>query len=286
MLVKEEKILLEESKELKNDFLEKIEIEEISEDLNPDFYFKIALIGNTGVGKTSLINYSSNNFLSPLPQKILFPNASSLIFDHRSKSYKIFNRIFRLQIWDTTGEIPYHSVIKNFYKSALCVLVVFSLDDEKSFNQVEEWIEEINKNKNVNDCIKVLVGNKKDNVNEIKVNKESIDKVCEEKKIEKYYETSTITGEGVNEMFKDIMSRLYFKFAAPIIDEINNNKENEKNKINKNKNDDVNIESYIDNKEKNSNYDENNDEDFPFGKGNCNCSRNCQSCRSFSCCIQ
>ena len=58
-------------------------------------------------------------------------------------------------------ERMYRSSVQNFYRSALCIFVVFSLESLESFNQVNQWIEEIKEN-NSEDYILVLVGNKSD----------------------------------------------------------------------------------------------------------------------------
>ena len=68
--------------------------------------------------------------------------------------------------------------MKNFYRSALCIFIVFSLDDEGPFLNLNKWINDV-KNLNENDSpIVILIGNKKDNLSERKVSMEDIDNYC------------------------------------------------------------------------------------------------------------
>ena len=107
--------------------------------------------------------------------------------------------------------------------------VVFSLESLDSFNQVNQWIEEIKEN-NSEDYILVLVGNKSDLTPPRKIEREVIDEYCKNNSIENYFETSAKNGENIHEMFKKIVKQLFIKFALPIINEnqeiINPEKEN------------------------------------------------------------
>lgn len=192
-----------------------IEIEELNDEISPEYCFKLVIVGDSGVGKTSLVKYEILNSFVP-------KHNTTIIFEHSWKNYGILGKTFRLQIWDTCGQETYHSLVKSFYRSALCTFIVFSLDDEDSFNQVNKWLDEINSN-NVNESIKVLIGNKLDNFQERKISKETIEQFCKEKHIENYYETSAKTGENVHELFKSIVLQLYMKFAVPIITASQNN---------------------------------------------------------------
>ena len=116
-----------------------IEIIDIEQDKNPDFSFKIVMLGDSGVGKTSLVKYEiTNSFIQN--------RDSTIIFEHSFKNFNILGKTVRLQIWDTCGQEVYHSSMKNFYRSALCIIVVFSLESLDSFNKVNDWIEEIQNN--------------------------------------------------------------------------------------------------------------------------------------------
>ena len=119
----------------------------------------------------------------------------------------------------------YRSSVQNFYRSALCIFVVFSLESLDSFNKVNQWIEEIKEN-NSEEYILVLVRNKSDLTPPRKVEKDIIEEYCKNNGIENYFEVSSKNGENVHELFKTVVKQLFLKFALPIINdnrEIQNN---------------------------------------------------------------
>ena len=185
------------------------EVIELDKNITPEYCLKAVISGNSGVGKTSLVKYEINNQFEP-------DNKTTLVLEHFSKNYKICDKVIRIQIWDTCGTETYEEVMKNFYHSALCIFVVFSLDDENSFLGLNKWIIDI-KTMNENESpLIVLIGNKKDKVNERKISKEEIEKYCKKNDIDTYFETSARTGESIHELFKDIVKKLYMKYIEPI----------------------------------------------------------------------
>ena len=199
-----------------------IEITDTEPEKDPQFAFKLVMVGNSGVGKTSLVQYEIQNTFKN-------ESESTIIFNHLYKNYSIFDKIVRLQIWDLCGQEEYQSSIKSFYKSSLCNIIAFSLDDLESFNMVNSWIEDIKNNHNSDDYILVLIGNKTDLEKERVVSKEKIEEFCKDNQIENYYEASAKTGENVHEIFKDLVRKLFIKFAMQIVDNESEKEEEIKN---------------------------------------------------------
>jgi small GTP-binding protein len=198
--------------------MQELEIREINQEINPEFAFKVVILGDSGVGKTSLVKYEIQN-------SFITNNDSTIIFEHSFKNFSIMGKNVRLQIWDTCGKEIYRSSVQNFYRSALCIFVVFSLESLDSFNKVNQWIEEIKEN-NSEEYILVLVGNKSDLTPPRKVEKDVIEEYCKNNGIENYFEVSSKNGENVHELFKTVVKQLFLKFALPIINdnrEIQNN---------------------------------------------------------------
>ena len=150
--------------------MEELEIKELNQEINPEFAFKVVMLGDSGVGKTSLVKYEIQN-------SFIYNRDSTIIFEHSFKNFSVIGKNVLLQIWDTCGKEIYHSSVQNFYKSALCIFVVFSLESLDSFNKVNQWIEEIKENNN-EDYILVLVGNKLDSTPKRKISKEVIEDYC------------------------------------------------------------------------------------------------------------
>ena len=201
--------------------MQELEIKELNQEINPEFAFKVVMLGDSGVGKTSLVKYEiKNSFISN--------RDSTIIFEHSFKNFSVMGKNVRMQIWDTCGKEIYRSSVQNFYKSALCIFVVFSLESPDSFYKVNQWIDEINE-----DYILVLVGNKLDITPQRQIAKEIIEEYCKNNGIENYFEVSAKSGENVHEMFKYIVKQLFIKFALPIINdnhEIKNDKDSPFNK--------------------------------------------------------
>lgn len=175
----------------------------------PDFCFKAVFSGNSGVGKTSIINYEIHNIFEE-------ENKTNIVFEHFSKNYRICDKIIRLQIWDTCGASTFTNLTQNFYRSALCIFIVFSLDDKNSFSDLNSWFCDF---KNINESespIILLIGNKKDNMRERQVSMQEIKNYCKSNNIDNYFETSAKNGESIHELFKEVVRKLYIRFIEPM----------------------------------------------------------------------
>ena len=185
------------------------EVIDLDKNALPEYCFKAVVSGNSGVGKTSIIRYEIHNVFEQ-------DNKSTIVFEHFSKNYRIGSKIVRLQIWDTCGESAYKNLMQNFYRSALCIFIVFSLDDENSFLNLDKWMYDIKKINESESPIIILIGNKKDNISERQVSKEEIEKYCNKNEIDNYFETSAKNGESIHELFKEVIRKLYIRFIEPI----------------------------------------------------------------------
>ena len=146
-----------------NDNFENDDPLNFNETLNIDKYdtsikqyeFKIILLGEFNVGKTSIIKrYIENNFNQSNEK-----NTNSNIYN---KIIRIDNKtLVKLNIWDTAGEEEFNPLIKQHFQDASGSLIVYDISKKKSFNKIEKWINEI-KEKSPHHCINVLIGNKSD----------------------------------------------------------------------------------------------------------------------------
>ena len=180
--------------------------------------FKIVLIGDISVGKTSILNRFfkntfSNNYQSNINANF---NSFSIFLD---KFIKV-----NLNIWDTCGEEKFKSITKQYYRDASAVLLVYDLTNENSLKSIENWLNEIKIVTNESEIF--LVGNKNDEEKIFTINKENFND------INNFYEVSAKTGNNIQKMFYNIIEIL----AEKSLKEKNFNKiNNESLLLNKNK---------------------------------------------------
>ena len=165
----------------------------------PQIVFKLILLGDSSVGKSSIVlKYIDNKFYES--------NISTMGVDYLEKII-VYNKFeIRLQIWDTSGEEKFRSITKNFYRNADGLLVVFDLTKKESFVNVGSWINEAKEN---NDKLKIiLIGNKLD-LKDGRIVTIDLAKKFAEKNNLKYIETSAKDGTNINESFQTIIDLLF-----------------------------------------------------------------------------
>ena len=163
--------------------------------------FKIILIGNSGVGKTSITNNALKN--------IFFESYRATIgMEIFSLFVKVNHKIIKLQIWDTCGQEIYRSLITNFYRNSSLAIIVYSIDKKNSFKDIELWLKELRLYSSP-DIKVILIGNKSDLKDKREVTYEEGAKYLEDDRIMSFYETSAKTGENVSKLFEEIGIALY-----------------------------------------------------------------------------
>jgi len=118
-----------------------------------DYLFKILLIGNPSVGKSSIFSqYIDNNYYNL--------GVSTMGLDFKIKTIKIDNKYIKLQIWDTGGQERFKTITRSYYRGSHGIIIVFDITNRNSFNNIRNWIYEINKH--TENTSNILVGNKID----------------------------------------------------------------------------------------------------------------------------
>ena len=183
-----------------------INIEEIHniKENNFDYTFKILLIGDSNVGKSSLILKSVKN-------KFIEEFKSTIGFEFFYLRYKINNKNIQLQLWDTCGQERYHSLIKNIYKNSVLTIMVYSICDNNSFDNLEFWLKEIKIYSQPNIPV-FLIGNKKDIENERIVKFKKGKQFFNDYNLQFFMETSAKIGFSSNELFKEVAMFLYLEY--------------------------------------------------------------------------
>ena len=165
--------------------------------------YKIIIIGDSCVGKTSLMRRYVKNSFSQIYQ-------STIGVDFLSKIVKSGNRIVELQIWDTAGSERFRSMNNAFYRGADACIVVFDLTNVHSFMNLENWIDEFLINATLKDPESfpfMIIGNKADLEEEKKVNSNMIKRFCSSKNIN-YFETSSKLNTNIDGAFDYLINKL------------------------------------------------------------------------------
>ena len=121
---------------------------------------KVIILGETGVGKTSIINRFINDEFNPDND---IETLGSTFF---RKSIKRQNTVYKLQIWDSIGQEKYHSITRLFIKGSNIVLLVYSIDSRESFEELNHWLNTLKDILDKNKYILGIVASKSDLVNE------------------------------------------------------------------------------------------------------------------------
>jgi len=175
-------------------------------ELDKRFQFKITVIGDGGVGKTSLIQRYTNETFKKNYIKTMAVQLS--VYDKNIKGDNV-----KLLFWDIAGQDDFNFLRPSFFKNSRAAIIVYSLEDNElgadSFEHIPDWTKDIHSY--CGEIPVVVFANKVDLVDEKKLD---ISKIAERVKKEKflgYFITSAKTGQGVIEAFDTIIDDLYIK---------------------------------------------------------------------------
>jgi len=185
-----------------------------------DYIFKVLLVGNSDVGKSSLIL----RYVDQIWNDVFVPTIG---VDFKVKSLEIENKSIKLQIWDTAGQERFRNVISSYFKGAHGILLIFDITSRDSFKELENWLAEVEKNASTQ-ILKILIGNKCDLEEEREISKDEGEAFAMRNGMQ-YIETSAKINTNVNEAFEalsKIMVEYYSKKSSA-------NNENKTIKMNK-----------------------------------------------------
>jgi len=173
------------------------------------FGFKITIIGDGSVGKTSLIEkFTQGSF-----QKEYIKTIGAQFSEYDAE---ISGDTIRLLFWDIAGQDDFLFLRPSFYRESRAAIIVYSLEEndlgKRSFEHITDWQEDIIKH--CGDIPIVVFANKVDLIEENNLDKMNIQEVVKERDFLGYYLTSAKTGQGVHEAFNAIIKKLYSKYKA------------------------------------------------------------------------
>jgi Ras-related protein Rab-23 len=172
-----------------------------------EFGFKIAIIGDGGVGKTSLIKkYTKGTFEKDYIKTV------GAQFSRYDK--EIHGDVINLIFWDIAGQDDFNFLHPLFYKESRAGSIVYSLEENDlgriSFIHIKNWYTELEKY--CGDIPVVFFANKVDLVNGNNINESKLQNLVKEYNFLGYYITSAKTGQGVIEAFNALIEKLYYKY--------------------------------------------------------------------------
>lgn len=119
-----------------------------------DLLYKILIIGDSAVGKSSiLLQFSDQTFSDNY--------VSTIGVDFKIRTLDVDGKQVKLQIWDTAGQERFQSIVANYYHGSHAIALVYDITDRKSFDNLRKWVSDVDRLANKQVC-RIIVGNKTD----------------------------------------------------------------------------------------------------------------------------
>ncbi|OHS99356.1 Ras-related protein RABE1e [Tritrichomonas foetus] len=154
---------------------------------------KIVLVGNSGVGKTSILNWYQHNVKDVVPT--IGASCTDMLVD-------IDGTITNLSIWDTAGQLQFRDLMPLYFRDACVIMICFSVNDDDSFSSIKDW-DNLIINKAPANVVKLIVCNKID-LEDKPFPVDQITSLQHEIGASEVFRTSAVTGEGINYLFEFI----------------------------------------------------------------------------------
>ncbi len=185
---------------------------------------KVVLVGESGVGKTSIINRYLNNTYNENQKSTFAPK-----FKNKVLNYPEYNKSISFDIWDTAGQEAYRSITKNFYVNAAIGVMVYDIRNRESFENIKKYWSQQLKDSGVQNIVLAIAGNKCDIFNEEEVSENEARQYADS--IGAVFQlTSCKENIGIDELFKESGKR-FLEANKLIAKEKKQKKENENLKI-------------------------------------------------------
>ncbi|KAK8633071.1 hypothetical protein V6N13_013925 [Hibiscus sabdariffa] len=167
---------------------------------NYDLSFKILLIGDSGVGKSSLLV----SFISAASDDL----APTIGVDFKIKLLTVGGKRLKLTIWDTAGQERFRTLTSSYYRGAQGIILVYDVTRRETFTNLSEvWSREVELYSTNQDCVKMLVGNKVDRDSERAVSREEGMVLAKELGCT-FIECSAKTRENVDQCFEELALKI------------------------------------------------------------------------------
>ena len=163
--------------------------------------FKILLLGDQNVGKTSfMLRYCDNGFDGE--------TVCTVGVDSKIKTINKNNKEIKLKIYDTAGQERFRSIVKNYYKGADGILLLYDISNLSSFESITNWIKSLRDAINLDEISIFVIGNKCDVLQEERKVTEEMKRKLEEEIGMKIIETSAKNNINIEEAFDSLVNNL------------------------------------------------------------------------------
>lgn len=163
-----------------------------------DVLVKTLLIGDAGVGKSTFCTKLTTD-------DYVYSYSSTIGVDFFIKYIDIFNKVFKLQIWDTAGQEKFQSIVSSYYRNSSLVIIMIDVNKPECINNLSKWLDKVNMYC-TSDVKKIIIGNKADL--EIKIDLTKLNNILKHTKIP-YVQISVKDDKNFNELIQLIHNKIY-----------------------------------------------------------------------------
>jgi len=166
---------------------------------------KLLMFGDSGVGKSCLLlRFADDTYTDSY--------ISTIGVDFKIRTVDLDTKTIKLQIWDTAGQERFRTITSSYYRGAHGIIIVYDITDKESFDNVRQWLFEIDRYASENVC-KLLVGNKSDLTNKRAVEYEQAKSFADELNIP-FLETSAKNAANVEQAFLTMAAQIKNKMVT------------------------------------------------------------------------
>eukprot|EP01102_Stenamoeba_stenopodia_P010227 TRINITY_DN3062_c0_g1_i1.p1 TRINITY_DN3062_c0_g1~~TRINITY_DN3062_c0_g1_i1.p1 ORF type:complete len:204 (+),score=45.76 TRINITY_DN3062_c0_g1_i1:451-1062(+) len=164
-----------------------------------DHLFKLLIIGDSGVGKSSiLLRFTEDDFEEDQP--------CTIGVDFKVKMMDFANKKLNLTIWDTAGQEKFRSLTSSYYRGTQGIILVYDVTNRQSFEHLDLWLGEIDMYTTNEDVVKLLVGNKIDRPDRDVTKSEGAEYARSKAMV--FIECSAKTRLGIQQAFEELVQKI------------------------------------------------------------------------------